>query len=310
MELKLMHQFSQNRWAVVLAGGDGSRLKSFTKRIVGRELPKQFCPIMGPKPLLQQTLERISGTVAPNRTVISLNRAHQRFYCPILLKRPWQLAQQPLNRGTAPAILHALMRIHDEDPSSVVGLFPSDHYVNDDCGFMRHVAEAFGAAEARKETVVLLGVEARGPEQGYGWIEPGEPLASGGRKLFSVKRFVEKPDAAEAEALWRSGALWNTFVLVGHVSTLLRMFMSALPRLYGHFSRRLPSLDSAFEPTTMARLYAELPTLCFSKDVLQKCAADLAVLPVRGIEWCDLGEPARVMETIRQAGVSPQWAPR
>ena len=303
-----MHQRSENRWAVVLAGGDGSRLKSFTKRIVGYELPKQFCPIMGPKPLLEQTLERISGTVAPSRTVISLNREHQRFYCPILLKRPWLLAQQPVNRGTAPAILHALMQIHDEAPSSVVGLFPSDHYVNDDYGFMRHVAEAFDAVEVSDETVVLLGVEAGGPEQGYGWIEPVDPFCSSDQRLFSVKRFVEKPDAELAETLWRRGALWNTFVLVGHVSALLRMFMIYLPRLYGHFNGLVPILDSVFEPSILTRLYAELPTLCFSKDVLQKCAANLAVLPVRGIEWCDLGEPARVMETIRQAGVSPQWA--
>lgn len=303
-----MHERSQNRWAVVLAGGDGSRLKSFTKRIVGYELPKQFCPLMGPKPLLQQTLERISGTVAPGRTVISLNREHQRFYCPILAKRPWLLAQQPVNRGTAPAILHALMQIHDEAPSSVVGLFPSDHYFSDDCGFMRYVADAFDSAEASNDTVVLLGAEAAGPEQGYGWIEPGDSPCSSDQRLFPVKRFVEKPDADLAEALWRRGALWNTFVVVGHASTLLRMFMISLPGLYEHFSSLLPILDSVFEPTTLTRLYAELPTLCFSKDVLQKCTANLAVLPLRGIEWCDLGEPARVMETIRQAGVSPQWA--
>lgn len=303
-----MKQSSPERWAIVLAGGEGSRLRSFTKALTGHELPKQFCPLMGPKPLLRQTLDRISGTVAPSRTIISLNREHEPFYASIVSGARGLLAEQPCNRGTAPAILHALMRGCEDAPSAVVGLFPSDHYVSDDGVFMRHVAAAFDAAEQSDEAVVLLGVEATSPEQGYGWVEPGGPLGLAGHALFSVRRFVEKPDRDLAEALWRGGALWNTFVLIGGVTTLLRMFIIALPRLYARFSAVRATLGTVFEESVLTRLYADLPALCFSESVLQRCAANLAVLPVHGVEWCDLGEPARVMRTVRQAGICPQWA--
>ena len=45
----------RNLWAVLLAGGDGVRLRDLTVRIVGDHRPKQFCPIVGAESLLRQT---------------------------------------------------------------------------------------------------------------------------------------------------------------------------------------------------------------------------------------------------------------
>jgi len=41
--------------AIILAGGDGTRLLSLTRRIAGLDLPKQFCQILGKETLLEQT---------------------------------------------------------------------------------------------------------------------------------------------------------------------------------------------------------------------------------------------------------------
>ncbi len=159
---------NSDRWGIVLAGGDGSRLKSFTRRIAGFDLPKQFCPILSSKPLLEETLVRIGPAISPSHTVVSLNRQHRRFYSPMLREAPQMLIEAPRNRGTAPAILHAAMRIHDRSPSAIVGLFPSDHYIGNESRFIEHLTSAFDTACDHDDTLVLLGAQATVAEQSYG----------------------------------------------------------------------------------------------------------------------------------------------
>jgi hypothetical protein len=57
----LMRPTSNNkhRWAVVLAGGDGTRLRHLTSRIAGDSRPKQFCHFFGGRSLLGQMPERL-----------------------------------------------------------------------------------------------------------------------------------------------------------------------------------------------------------------------------------------------------------
>jgi mannose-1-phosphate guanylyltransferase len=166
---------SSNRWGLVLAGGDGSRLRAFTKGITGYELPKQFCPILSSRSLLRETLDRVSKVVAPAQTVVSVNRAHRQFYLPMFEASPHVVVEEPCNRGTAPAILHALMRLYEMAPSALVALFPSDHYFGNESRFIKYVDSAFDATADSDDAVVLLGAEATGPEKAYGWIEPEIP---------------------------------------------------------------------------------------------------------------------------------------
>lgn len=299
---------SSNRWGLVLAGGDGSRLRSLTKGIVGHELPKQFCPILSSRPLLRETLDRVSEMVAPAQTLVSVNRAHRQFYLPMFQAAPQLVVEEPCNRGTAPAILHALMRLYDMAPSALIALFPSDHYFGNESRFIRYVDSAFDAVDNSDDAVVLLGAEATSPEQAYGWIEPEVPLSSATQSLLSVRRFVEKPDGRTANELWQGGALWNTFVLVARASTLLQMFILEMPRLYGSFGVVRLALGTMFEAEVLARLYCEFPTSGFSELVLQQYAKRLMVMPMRGVAWCDLGLPARVIQVVKHMGIPPRWA--
>ena len=130
------------RWAVILAGGNGSRMMPLCRRISGCSVPKQFCRIFGRTTLLGQTRRRVSLLVPPSRILTVVNRAHERFYLP-LLKGAWaeNLVVQPQNRGTAAAILYALCRLCELNPCASVAIFPSDHFVDNDnviiglCGY-------------------------------------------------------------------------------------------------------------------------------------------------------------------------------
>jgi mannose-1-phosphate guanylyltransferase len=157
--------------------------------------------------------------------------------------------------------------------------------------------------------VVLLGIEADGPEVQYGWIEPGDRLLD--RPLYpvyQVRRFWEKPPLPLAEVLFERGCLWNSFVLVAHVPALLALIRAAVSDLYAAFMTAWRQRPSLGESEAMRSLYAQLPATNFSEDVLGKDPAHLAVLPVRGVVWSDWGEPVRVLRTLRTVGIHPEWA--
>ena len=300
---------TRERSAIVLAGGEGTRLRALTRRITGEEVPKQFCPLIGSKSLLEQTYERVSSLIPPDRTIIVVNRAHERFYQPILGGVPRHLiVAQPTGRGTAPAILYALMRLAERAPASVVTVFPCDHYVSDDSLFMRHVDRAARAVDARPELTVLLGIEPTHPEPSYGWIDPTEPLGIGEVPLSGLRRFVEKPDIATASRLMSNGALWNSFVMIARVSTMIGLFMIAAPGLYVAFNSVRAAFETVFEIPAVERLYDDLPEVNFSSEVLEKCPVNLALMPVRQVRWSDLGDPDRVRDTWEHTGFNPEWA--
>ena len=297
-----------NEWAVILAGGDGTRLKSLTRHIAGDERPKQFCSVLGRATLLEETRERAALELAPERTLHVVNCAHENFYQPILHGEPTSnLIVQPSNRGTAPAILYSLLRIAAEDRNAVVAFFPSDHYISDDVKFMVQIRTALDSAAKQQDLILLLGLEPESPEVEYGWIEPSHAIR-GHAHIFGVRRFWEKPSRMLAQVLQLRGCLWNSFVMVASVQALLDIIESSIPELYRSFAALTPLSGTPAEAKAIERLYNRLNDVNFSHQVLALKPERLAVLKVTGVRWNDLGEPKRVMASLDMAGVRPRWA--
>ena len=230
-----------SNWAVVLAGGDGTRLQTLTRLINGDERPKQFAPLLGGRSLVAETRARLCLNVEPEHTVCVVTRHHEPYYRRELADLPrTHLLEQPLNRGTTSAIAAALVRIRRLAGDAVVGFFPADHYYRDACLFRRTVAAMFTAAHADPERIFLLGAEATRPETDYGWIQPGDPLkvpqldAARRTRAYAVRRFHEKPTEPEAIDLFARRCLWNTFVFAGRA----RAFEAAIALAQPHLWRR------------------------------------------------------------------------
>jgi mannose-1-phosphate guanylyltransferase len=304
-------QTENDNWAVILAGGDGTRLRTLTRAIAGDDRPKQFCPVLGGRTLLDQTRQRVALSIDSNRTFIVVTKRHERFYEPLVDTPPDELLlEQPENRGTAAAILYALFRLAAVSPHATVAFFPSDHYFSDDEAFMSHVDLAFETARTRPETVVLLGITPSSPEIEYGWIEPySSILSSMPRSITRVRRFWEKPTAAVASNLMKRGCLWNSFVMVGRVDALLKMTQQAIPIVYDLFAAISPVPGTTIEPTVLQNVYGEIPEVNFSQEVLAERPGDLVVMRVEGVEWYDLGEPTRVLSTLASAGMRTDLTP-
>ena len=289
-------------WAVLLAGGDGTRLQGLTRKITGDLRPKQFCRLFGHRSLLGHTRRRLSRIFRDDRTMFVVNKDHETFYMEELFDANASgIVAQPANRGTAVAIVVALLRILKHDADAVVAVFPSDHYFADDAAFVATVRSAIVAAREYTESVILIGAEPQSAEVGYGWIEPGEPFASESQPpLLRVSGFWEKPPLARARELMKIGGLWNTFVTVGHASAFLELLYSTIPdtvvKIAGALAR--DDLDGA---------YLDLDTIDFSMAVLSRQPHRLLVLPDAASGWTDLGDPDRVIETLIKEQIEPDW---
>jgi len=281
-----------------------------TRTISGDDRPKQFVPVIGGSTLLDQTRSRVALSVSPARTLFVVTEKHRRFYQSLTRSVSQKfLLEQPANKGTAPAILYALLRVAAKSPKAIVALFPSDHYFADDEEFMSHVDLAFDAAQVQPQTVTLLGITPSGPETEYGWIEPQRSIiGSLPRSITHVSRFWEKPDAKMARSLMGQGCLWNSFVMVGRVDALLKMTRTALPKMISQFASIIPTFETPAEPKALHELYSKIQESNFSHEVLAARSEDLAVMRVGDVGWSDLGEPARVLATLAQMGVRTEMA--
>ena len=201
---------------------------------------------------------------------------------------------QPENRGTGPGLLYGLLRLARADSRAAVVVLPSDHWVSDDCAFMAHVDVVLRTVSTHPDVVTFLGIAPERPEAEYGWIEPGAPLTTDTRR---VVRFWEKPAADVAAMVRARGGLWNSFVMVGCLGAFLDLFTGTVPMLWEAFAPLRASLGLLGEVHAARQVYVGLPTMDFSRVVLQARPERLAVAPVRGVGWNDLGDPTRLRMT-------------
>jgi mannose-1-phosphate guanylyltransferase len=288
--------------AFVLAGGDGTRLQSLTHQIDGDGRPKQFSKIFGGKSLLTHTRERLRSIFAEDQVAFVVTRSHERFYSSELADvDASRILAQPSNRGTGVAIIAALLKLVKSEPGGIVGFFPSDHYFADDSAFATTVQSAIEVSRQNPDSIVLVGAKPQWPEVEYGWIEPGAALTSvGGKPLFNVNRFWEKPPLAEARQLMKTGGLWNTFVTIGHGSAFLKLLTDTVPSEVSEVSRALTQEDAG-------ATYRDLKAIDFSKHVLSQNHRQLLVMQDDVSGWADLGNPRRVIEALSRNRIVPSW---
>jgi mannose-1-phosphate guanylyltransferase len=295
-----MNSGLQRSCAVLLAGGDGTRLQNLTLRISGASRPKQFCNIHGTGSLLRQTLQRVSPIFPAERAVFLVNKAHEQYYRDDLRDVDGsRILSQPENKGTAVGILWAVHELRLRGHDGIVAFLPCDHYYSDDRVFLATLEDAINRAFLSPDSIILLGAQADQPETEYGWIEPGARIPDSLRPpVWGVSRFWEKPTRQHAEELLHRGCLWNTFVTVGHLSAFHDLLRTAVPAVV----RRI----SASAHSQLEDAYHEVPSLDFSRDVLARHPERLLVIRDTS-GWADLGNPFRIVDTLVKNGVRPAW---
>src|SRR5271154_2482170 len=185
---------SSHLYGLILAGGWGTGFRPLSWRAKA----KQVLRFGGDRSLIQQTVDRLRPVLSPERIWILTNdhlRAESVRQLPEVPKS--QILAEPAQRNTAPAIGLAAHILQSIDPNALMGVFPADHVIAKPREYVRLLRPAFKSAA--EGNIVVLGIQPRWPETGYGYIEFPEGVAPGERKAVRVVSFREKPSAATAE---------------------------------------------------------------------------------------------------------------
>ncbi|HEV8714982.1 MAG TPA: sugar phosphate nucleotidyltransferase [Candidatus Binatia bacterium] len=297
----MSQQQERKLWGIVLAAGEGTRVRDFLAQLCGGRGIKQFCAVIGRRSLLEHTLARVQRLIPRERILVVVSTDHRAEVSAQLAHWPTDnVIFQPRNRDTAPGILLPLAYLSHRDPLANVALFPSDHCIMREERFMSIVGRAVAEVQRFPQEMVLLGMGPDRAEEGYGWIEPA--AAEAGRETRAVCRFWEKPASVDRQRLLARGALWNTFVCVAWAPTLWAMVQRVAPDLYLAFTAIRQALGRSHAPLVIERIYESLCAVNFSSDVCEPLASCLRVLPVPDVGWSDWGSVERICASLKQMG--------
>jgi len=272
----------KNNYAVILCGGSGTRLWPLSRT----SSPKQLLALNGKESLLQQTAKRLSIYIDPSNIYTVTNETNK-FEVMEKLRELFpqsveNVLAEPFARNTLPAIAWATHQIYLHNKDAIVGVFASDHAIEDERAFLG----AWKAAEhvAKDDYLVLLGIKPHDLVTGYGYIKANQSSSlSNLMSAYQVAEFVEKPDLVKAQQFISQGYLWNSGMFVFKASTLIYFLQKYQLEIYN----KICSITSE----SLSKSYKELPNISMDHglaELLAKNAEKIAVVPV-DMGWSDLG---------------------
>jgi len=289
---------SDNTWSIILAGGEGARMRAWINASFGLSDPKQFCFLHGKRSMFQMTLDR-ARRIAPKGKIVAVTiRDFKQISKTQIARRSVDLLVQPADRGTAGAIYFALSHIMRCDPSAHVVIFPSDHFVEPEATFIKSIQGAVELSALIPDKLVLIGATPDRMETDYGYVLPGNTIASyGGNRLSSVVGFREKPPAREISSIQKVGGLWSTFIIIGMAQAFFDAAATSIPKILDAFCHYQPTIGGYQEKAARECQSQSIAPSDFSKDVLQNVPHHLAMYQLNNVHWSDWGRPERVVRS-------------
>lgn len=269
-------------YAIIMAGGAGSRFWPASRRAY----PKQLLSIApGTKrSLLSETVERIRPLCAPEDILIATGERLLDVTRADLPELPASsFLGEPVARNTAPCIGWAASVVAKRDPNALVMVLPADHHIGDQDGFRDALRRALDSAAAG--TITTIGITPTRPETGYGYIESGEELEPGLRR---VQRFVEKPDRHRAKRYMKSGEFfWNAGMFFFRSGAMLDAINRHMPDLAEGLKRIESATGTPKEHDTLREVFEGLQSVSIDYGVMEK--EDSLNVVVADFGWSDLG---------------------
>ena len=279
-------------YGLILAGGRGTRFWPRSRR----SQAKQVLRFLGERSLIQQTVDRLSPVIPPERQWILTNdhlRAEIVRQLPEVPKQ--QILAEPAQRNTAPAIGLAAHILQSIDPDAVMGVFPSDHMIAKPARYLRFVRSAFRAAAQGK--IVVLGIEPRWPETGYGYIEFPKDVKAGSLEDLPVRRFREKPDLKTAKKYVKAGNFyWNAGMFFWKTSVLLDALREFLPKT-ATLLASLPEFSNRAFGSKLKQAFPSCENISIDFAVLEK-ARGVVGFATDDFGWNDMGSWNAVYELL------------
>jgi len=269
-------------WAVVMAGGSGTRFWPESRR----KNPKQFLHIFGKKSLLVQTVDRIEHLIPASRILV-ITQQDKVLTARKLLKRvpSDQIIGEPVGRNTAPCAILAAALAAQKDPQAVIALLPADHHIQKPHVFRRALQSAAAVAH-RTGAPVTFGIKPDYPHTGYGYLEMDRRIRSSkGFSVFQLKRFHEKPTLLKAKEFLKSKKyLWNSGMFVWKAESLLLASKKCLPSAH----QIIFKIISGPLGKGMDRYYSQMPNISIDYGLMEKMKGSILTIPA-DFGWNDVG---------------------
>ncbi|MGA8030682.1 MAG: sugar phosphate nucleotidyltransferase [Bryobacteraceae bacterium] len=281
---------ANHRYALIMAGGRGTRFWPRSRK----RSAKQVLRFFGERSLIQQTVDRLGGVVSPANIWVVTNRFLRREITHQLPQVPKkQIIAEPVQRNTAPCIALAAHILAEIDPEAVMGVFPADHLILKEARFRRFVKAAFSAAQTG--SVVVLGIQPRWPETGYGYIEFPRSVKPGSISTVPIAGFREKPDENTAKNfVSRGNFFWNAGMFFWRASTILDLIRHHQPKM-ATLLAGLPSFSSRSFAASLADAYPLCDNISIDYAILEK-AGQISGIALDDVGWNDVGSWEAVYE--------------
>jgi mannose-1-phosphate guanylyltransferase len=269
-------------WAVIMAGGSGTRFWPESRR----HRAKQFLNLFGRKTLLEQTFDRIRKFVPASRILVFTAADKAASTAKLLRLSRTQVIGEPVGRNTAPCAAWAASLILRKDPAAVMGIFPADHFIQDEAAFVKALRVAYEQAD-QEGMPVTLGIKPDQPHTGYGYLEMAKKKISvGGTPVFFLKRFHEKPALPKAKEYFRSGKfLWNAGIFVWRADCLLETARRELPKVFKAIVR---IAGGGLSNTAIKKLFSSVPGISIDYGFMERLSGGILTIPV-SMGWNDVG---------------------
>jgi mannose-1-phosphate guanylyltransferase len=280
------------RFALILAGGSGTRLWPMSRR----SEPKQLIPLVRGRSLLELALARLEGVVEPGRRRVCAAEAWRER---ILRLAPGlgdeQYIGEPTGCDTLAALALSAAVVSLDDPDATVGVFTADQVIEPVDTFRRIVAAGYALVESQPDTLLTFGIAPSRPATGYGYLELGGALPGRGNAARSVTRFREKPDAETAARYLAAGPdsyLWNSGMFLWKAAMFLACVRRFRPALAAGIDRIAAAWRTPRRIEVLAAVYPSLERISVDYGVMEPASVDasvrVAALPMR-LDWKDIG---------------------
>jgi len=283
-----------HHYGLILAGGRGTRFWPRSRK----RSAKQVLNVIGERSLIQSTVDRLAPVIPPERLWI-LTNDHLRKTIVRQLPEvpPQQILSEPMQRNTAPAIGLAAHILRSVDPQAVMGVFPSDHVVSKPSVFRTSIRAALKAAAAGR--LMVVGIQPRWPETGYGYIEFPKGVKPGAVQPVPVRRFHEKPALPKAKRYLAAGHFfWNSGMFFWRADVLLEQLRRHLPKTAAILAA-LPPFGARGFARKLADVFPLSENISIDFAVMEK-AREVAGIPAADFGWNDVGSWNAVYELLGQ----------
>ena len=278
-------------YPVILSGGSGERLWPLSRK----SLPKQFLKLCSNHTLIQEVANRVNVLSSSNPLTVICNDDH-RFLVTEQLKdiqiNNFNLILEPLGRNTAPAIAIAALKLIKDNPDALLLILSADQVIQDQLQFIQSIKESIEFAENGQ--IVIFGIKPSNPNTNYGYIKTGEVLKEG--QIFTVEKFVEKPDLAKARTYFESdNYFWNGGIFLFKANTFLEEMTKYNPEIIDICQKSLENSTEDGNSLKVNKEYFEkCPSISIDYALIEK--TDKIVCSILDVGWSDIGSWSSLWE--------------